>query len=260
MLLTAGAARATTTVPPTGGEPAPVVVTDAGAEGNRVDLTAGRDVGDRAMQTSTILLELEGAGQEATSEAESTSAVEIVDVAPDGSFSMRSEITGSRTLSGPAGPDLAGIVVLSEHAPSGALISGQIEDPSAVPSEVQPMVQSLVEGIQGGAVVPAEPVGEGATWTSVTTVTSSGLEMEMTAEATLTSLTETEAVIDLVLSSTIDDDVMGQHLTGTVNGEGTVTMQLDNPLDMDSETTSEIVLEQGGTELTMDQHITITSE
>ncbi|MEM8748480.1 MAG: hypothetical protein AAGF91_17385 [Actinomycetota bacterium] len=101
-----------------------------------------------------------------------------------------------------------------------------------------PMPAALAEQLAQGNVeidFPTEPVGAGAAWTSVAVFDSMGAQLEI---ETLFELVEVDAVeyrVEITQNAPIDVTVDGVDITGSIEATGTMIINRDNPLDVDTD-------------------------
>ena len=123
---------------------------------------------------------------------------------------------------------------------------------------------------QFGAILPEEPVGDGARWRLHGPITSGGMVINTSSDFTLTAVTDTEMSLESTATQTADPqdvpmpDMPGQtlHLKSLKSdGGGKMRVRLDRPMavqgEVKTETTIEMSFDLFGEEGTMRQRMSI---
>jgi hypothetical protein len=110
---------------------------------------------------------------------------------------------------------------------------------------------------------PDEPIGVGATWTSVSTVQQQGFDLAVTYHYELTALEGDAYTIEISYDEDIDDTVSSDgvqaDVTGTLRGGGTTAGTIGNPLAVETsiEQNLEMDVEADGDSLAMSMDVTV---
>ena len=94
-----------------------------------------------------------------------------------------------------------------------------------------------------------------STWAATTILSSSGADIEMVVNNELSSLTDTEYVVDMTIDSDVDTEIEGERLTGSIGGRGQVTGSRTNPLAVAGSMTVDMEMSGGGMSMTMDMTV-----
>ena len=80
---------------------------------------------------------------------------------------------------------------------------------------------------------PDTPIAVGATWEAQQSVDASGISIPATYRFHLRAVDADHYTVDVTFDADIDTDVSGTHVSGTIDGKGTIRGALDNPLLVD---------------------------
>jgi hypothetical protein len=249
-----------------------VSVLDAG-EGDSIVLPVPYQVGQSASTTNTFdtTIDLSGGGMDENVtlafQLDLTSMVTAVD--DDGGSVVDSTIEGLEWIEQPDGfdvgaaEDLVGVMYSETYDSSGAATSRELIDADALTAEQRQAADEFLMQAESVAFgFPGGPVAPGATWTSDTSVNSSGVELPVTYHYELVSLDAGSYTIEVTYDSQVDTSVDGTDLAGEISGRGTITGAVDNPLALSFsfEQDVDISAGDGGQSLDMQMALAIESE
>ena len=223
-----------------------VEVQSTGDESGRIQLPGTAEVGQTGSASVMVDLSLKLSGAGVDQEVPVTLRIdydsEVVEADDDG-YTTESEITGSEVLAAPDGADaddlgiedLVGVKFREGFTADGT--GGDLE--LVNDDELTDAQRSAFDDFSGDLETtsfdyPNEPVGVGATWTSVTGVESEGFDVDVTYHYELTAIDGDEYAIDISYDEDIDQHVdadgVDADVKGTLNGGGTSTGSVSNPL------------------------------
>jgi hypothetical protein len=265
MAVTATAAAAATAVPAVAsagsdGDGPTIVVENVGDQSNAITLPASPEVGQAADARVEVAI---GLAMDFTMEVTAVSVdggyvslltldgVEVTDV-PPGADASAVPCVGVEGLQLEQSLDAAGNTVSLE--PVGTGLGG---------AEMACVQQFTSTQSQSAVVFPAEPIGQGASWSADVLIENQGVELPVSYHYTLSDVSDGRYTIEATIDSDIDITQGGVGVTGAMAGSGTTTGAVANPLDVSStfEMTTDMVTSVDGMDMamSMDANIQMTT-
>lgn len=224
----------------------PVELQSAGAEAGRIELPGSAEVGQTGSASVLVdlTLAISGAGidQEVPVGIRFDYDSEIVEADADG-YVAESVVTGSDVIEAPKGTDpdelgiedLVGVRFRQAFGADGTGGDLELVNDAELSDDQRAAFDDFGGDLESTSFeYPAEPVGVGATWTSVKEVASEGFDVEVTYHYELTAIDGDEYAIDISYDEDIDQHVdadgVDADVTGTLVGGGTSTGSVSNPL------------------------------
>jgi len=226
----------------------PVEVQDAGAEGGRAQLPGAAAVGQTGSSSATvgIVLSVDGSGvdQDVPVTLRLDYDAEVVE-ADAGGYTVENTFTGAEVLDGPDGADLSavedlvGVRYRETFNPDGTSGDNELVDEGSLTDAQREAYEQFGSQVETASFdYPDEPVGVGATWTSVSTIAQQGFDLAVTYHYELTALEGDDYTIEISYDEDIDDTVTSDgveaDVTGTLQGGGTTVGRVGEPLAVDT--------------------------
>jgi hypothetical protein len=247
-----------------------VTLDDAGAEAGRVQLPGPAVVGASGSASAAVAIAVSVDGQEIPVELRLDFDGEVVE-ADDTGYTLETTFTGGEVIDAPAGAeadlatvtDIVGVTYRQRYDADGSAQDAVLVDPDALTAAQRSAYDEFGSQLDSAAFdFPDEPVGEGATWRSVSEVSSQGLEVAVTYQYELQALSGDEYTIAISYDEDIDTEVQGADVTGSLRGGGTTTATIGNPMSQATsmEQDFDVSFDQDGstTDLTMRIGIDVT--
>lgn len=253
-------------------------VADAGAEDGRIKLPGNVEVGQTSSSTATVAIEIGISGLGSDEAVPATIAMgidsEVVEVDTEsGGYTVESVFVSADVVDAPASADLGvlsdliGIRIRQDVSADGEGGDVELVDEDQLSASQREAFEQF--GTQVGATAldyPDEPVGEGATWTAVTSTAGSGFEVEIEYHYTLTSVDGDAYTIAVDYDEDIDTDVEADgekaHVTGTITGSGTASGSINSPLQVATSVSqdADLSFEFDGQSMSMTMDVDVTVE
>ncbi|MGH3448309.1 MAG: DUF6263 family protein [Nocardioidaceae bacterium] len=254
-------ATAALTLTACGGDDSPeegVQLADAGATGHTVELPPAPKVGHKTTgsydMTISISMDSPSVDREVPMEMDYRS--KIVKVGGDGSYTAETTISDI-TIVDPSGEmtdlagvkdqfeDLGGVRYRQHFAEDGSSNPPEMVESAELTSTQLQTAHQFVDSIASTpATYPSKPVGKGATWEATKNVKKNGIELSVTTEYTLVKVTgdsfKLKLTQDVPIDTTVDSDGTDVDVSGDLQGSGTITGSLKNPLDTQVTLTEEV--------------------
>lgn len=236
---------------------------DSTSEGEILNPTEGAEVGQTAVQTITMDMEVSGDGQSLSMTIEMSADAEIIEVTEDGGYTMQQVITSieqtAGDAAGQAGVDqmqpLVGVTMTQEIGADGT--PGDVELAEGSPAEAAMLLEQFGTSISGSPLAfPEEAVAVGDDWENEVTTETGGVELTVVYHYELLELDDEAFTVAVEYSTDIDE----AGATGTTSGEGTITGVRGQPLLIDSDIDTTTSVEGGGVELSQDINLTLDAE
>lgn len=253
---------------------AATVISVLGAgEGETIELPVAYEAGQTASSSATFdtSIDISGGGTDETVSfafrLDLTATVAEVD--EDGGAVVNSTIDGAEWIEQPDGleddlvANLVGLTYAETYDASGATESRELVDDEGLSEDQRQAADEFLGQSESVAFAfPDDPVAVGATWTSEATVNSNGVEIPATYQYELVALDDESFTIELTYDSPVDTEVDGTDVSGRINGSGTITGAVDNPLELAYEFVQDasISAQQGGQSVDMQMSVTIDNE
>jgi hypothetical protein len=247
-----------------------VTLDDAGAEEGRVQLPGSAEVGASGAASALVAIAVAVDGEEVPVELRLDYEGEVID-ADDTGYTLETTFTDGEVIDAPPGAeadlgtvtDIVGVTYRQRYDADGVAEDAELVDPDSLTAAQRSAYDEFGSQLDSASFdFPAEPVGEGATWRSVSEVSSQGLEIELTYHYELQALSGDEYTIAISYDEDIDTEVEGADVTGSVRGGGTMSGTIGNPMSQATsiEQDFDISLDQGGSsaDLTMRIGIDVT--
>ena len=205
---------------------------------DRLTLPVGYEVGDTA--TSTVSFDLaigvDGRADGGGMSFEMTQTV--IEVADDGDATVEVVVNDAALTGNIAGnlelerelDEVVGVRLVSAIT-SGGTLTGEIRRVDG--GEVPAFFTEQVAQVETDVEFPTEPVGVGAVWTATTEVESNGITVEAETRFDLIEVTDNHYVVEITQLVPIDERIDGQRVEGLLDADGRLTVDRDNPLDVD---------------------------
>jgi hypothetical protein len=256
--------------------PGAVELGSAGSESGRVELPGAAEVGQTGSSSATvaIALRIEGGGldEEVPVTLRLDYDAEVIEADTAG-YVVENEFTGAEILDGPDGADfstledLVGVRYRETFNPDGTSDDTELVDEGDLTDAQREAYEQFGSQVESTTFdYPDEPVGVGATWTSVSNVQQQGFDLDVTYHYELTALEGDRYTIEISYDEDIDDtfsaDGTEADVTGTLTGGGSTTGTIGNPLAVETslEQDLDMRVEADGESLDMAMQITVAVE
>jgi hypothetical protein len=238
-------------------------VLDTGDTGDALTLPPAPRVGQTASGSLTMELDvaISASGQDVEVDMRFVGdlTTDVVDVNDDGGYTLRSTFHDVTVESSEpavvremerAIPD--GLTYEETYDESGQRVSSEVVDAGLTDAERDAVEEFVSQAESATLYAPGAPVGLGAAWTATTTLASGGGTLQMAVRNELSSLTDSDYVVDMTIDSAVDTEIDGEHLTGSIGGGGQLSGSRDNPLVMAGDMVIDLQMSGGGMSMTMD--------
>ena len=228
-----------------------VQLESAGAERGRVQLPGPAEVGSQGAASADVDMTVTVDGREAPIHLRLDYEGAVVAADADG-FTMESTFTDAAVLDAPEGADsdeldsvsdIVGVTYRQRFDTDGGAGEAELVDGDQVTSAQRAAYESFGKELDSAAFsYPQEPVGEGAKWSSVATLRSQGLEVEVTYHYELTELDGKDYTVEIAYDQDIDTTLEGADVTGTITGGGTSGATIGDPMSQRTSLRQDLVM------------------
>jgi hypothetical protein len=280
MAVTATAAAAATAVPAVAsagsdGDGPTIVVENVGDQSNAITLPASPEVGQAADARVAIDMDLAiddgGTSTEVAIGLAMDFTMEVTAVSVDGGYVSLLTLDGVEVTDVPPGADASAVPCVGVEGlqleqsldAAGNTVSLEPVGTGLGGAEMACVQQFTSTQSQSAVVFPAEPIGQGASWSADVLIENQGVELPVSYHYTLSDVSDGRYTIEATIDSDIDITQGGVGVTGAMAGSGTTTGAVANPLDVSStfEMTTDMVTSVDGMDMamSMDANIQMTT-
>ena len=213
----------------------PVTVLDAG-DGEPVTIPPPYAVGQAATSSTSFTVDVDIDGEQQSTTLQLDLGLSVAELTADGGAVVNSTINGLHSDAGSLGTvdDVVGVTIAQTVSASGQTLSSELVDDGQLTAAQREGAATVMESVNSTTFAfPETPIAVGATWETQQSVDASGIAIPATYHFRLRSVDAEHYTVDVTFDAAIDTDVGGAHVSGTIDGKGTIEGSVDNPLLVD---------------------------